>query len=81
MPQNGQGWERKSKADVPQEALGGSRGTPGVTTSQHAMLIREAPNDPVSPDFRPGLFVKRASVPDNYQTVVYASPVSGPSPQ
>ena len=23
-----------------------------------AMLIREEPNDPVSPDFRPGLFVK-----------------------
>ena len=22
-----------------------------------AMLIREEPNDPVSPDFRPGLFV------------------------
>ena len=45
------------------------------------MLIREEPNDPVSPDFRPGLFVKRAPGPNNGQTVVYTSPVSGPSPQ
>ncbi len=57
--------ERTRKADISQEALGGSRGTPGMTTSQHAMLIREEPNDPVSPDFRPGLLVKRASGPNN----------------
>jgi hypothetical protein len=29
-----------------------------MTTTQRAMLIRGAPNDPVSPDFRPGLFVR-----------------------
>ena len=27
---------------------------------QRAMHFREEPNDPVSPDFRPGLFVKRS---------------------
>jgi hypothetical protein len=28
-----------------------------MTTTQRAMHFREKPNDPVSPDFRPGLFV------------------------
>jgi hypothetical protein len=28
-----------------------------MTTSQRAMLIREEPNNPASPDFRPGLVV------------------------
>jgi hypothetical protein len=52
-----------------------------MTTSQRAMLIREEPNDPVSPDFRPGLVVRHASVPNDYRTAVYTRPVSGPSPQ
>ena len=47
----------------PIEAPGGSRGTPGATTAPRAMLIREEPNDPVSPDFRPGLFVKDSARP------------------
>ena len=42
------------------KAPGGSRGTPGANTTQRAMQIREEPNHPVSPDFRPGLPVKRA---------------------
>ena len=81
MHKNREGRERTRKADIPQEAPGGSRGTPGMSTSQHPMPVREEPNDPVSPDFRPGLFVRHTSVPDDYRTVVYARPVSGPSPQ
>ena len=46
------------------KAPGGSRGTPGVNAISRAMQIREEPNDPVSPDFRPGLFVKRAPGPE-----------------
>ena len=44
----------------PIKAPGGSRGTPGLNAVQRAMHFREEPNDPVSPDFRPGLFVKRS---------------------
>jgi len=31
---------------------------------QRAMQFREEPNDPVSPGFRPGLFVKRSPGPE-----------------
>jgi hypothetical protein len=46
------------------KAPGGSRGTPGLIAVPRAMLTREKPNDPESPDFRPGLFVKLASGPE-----------------
>ena len=42
------------------KAPGGSRGTPGENIVPRAGQNREEPNDPESPDFRPGLFVKRA---------------------
>jgi len=48
----------------PIKAPGGSRGTPGLNAIQRAMQIREKPNDPESPDFRPGLFVKRSLGPE-----------------
>ena len=35
-----------------------------MNTTQRAMQIREEPNHPVSPDFRPGLLVKRAPGPE-----------------
>jgi hypothetical protein len=35
-----------------------------MTTAQRATPIREEPNHTVSPDFRPGLFVKRVSGPE-----------------
>ena len=44
------------------KAPGGSRGTPGGKLVPRAMRIREEPNEPVSPDFRPGLVVKRVAV-------------------
>ena len=50
--------EKIARCDVFREH--GSRGTPGANTTQRAMQIREEPNHPVSPDFRPGLPVKRA---------------------
>ena len=46
------------------KAPGGSWGTPGANTTERAMQFREEPNDPVSPDFRPGLVVKRALGPE-----------------
>ena len=45
---------------APIQAPGGSWGTPGANAIPRAMPIREKPNDPVSPDFRPGLFQKPA---------------------
>ena len=44
------------RACIPTQAPGGSRGTPGMHVIPRAMRIRKKPNDPVSPDFRPGLF-------------------------
>ena len=35
-----------------------------MLTIPRAMPIREKPNNPVSPDFRPGLFIKRAPGPE-----------------
>jgi len=35
-----------------------------MTTDQRAIADPASPNNPVSPDFRPGLFVKRAPGPD-----------------
>ena len=35
-----------------------------MNTVQGPMLFREKPNDPVSPDFRPGLLVKQAPGPE-----------------
>jgi hypothetical protein len=40
-----------------QKAPGGSCGTPRVRIISLAMSIREEPNDPMSPGFRPGLLV------------------------
>ena len=42
-------------ASDPIQAPGGSRGTPGLHAVQRAMQCREKPNEPESPDFRPGL--------------------------
>ena len=50
------------------KAPGGSRGTPGLNTTQRAMQIREEPNDPESPDFRPGL---RGNIPAKPHAIIW----------
>ena len=60
------------------KAPGGSRGTPGMSTIPRGMHSREEPNDPVSPDFRPGLLVNNRLIQGGDGTAAPADRLAQP---